>query len=97
MTSGKTNYVIPLGASGESAAAVCFSVGQVRSSSLINPEHGATSRKYIELYLFGGELERYFSCLGHIFSVWEFYVRSNDGAISFSTWPLGTRACQSIF
>jgi len=69
----------------------------VRSSSLINPEPGSVSRKSIELYLFGGELECYFSCLGHIFNVWELYVRSNDGALSLSTWAQGTHMYQYIF
>lgn len=82
-------YVIPLGSSGELSAIICFSLAHVKSSTLVYPDP-SNMRCSIDLYLCSGELECFFSCLGHIYQTWQFFIRGNNGAIVFSTWGAGT-------
>ena len=67
-------YVIPLGSSGELSAIICFSLAHVKSSTLVYPDP-SNMRCSIDLYLCSGELECFFSCLGHIYQTWQFFIR----------------------
>jgi len=81
---GKGQYVIPCGATPDQSSAVnFFSLAQAQESKLVHP---TADKKSIGIYLCCGELEWWFSCLGHVYKVWEFFIRNEDGTMVLSTW-----------
>lgn len=84
-STSKNRYVVRRGRELDVNAVVFYSVGMVKASNLVEANR-SSSKKSIDIYMFSGELERWFSALGHIYHEWELFVRNNDGAMVFSTW-----------